>query len=217
MNCRNLSRLVRYAFCLSALLGAANVLGAAEWKSLFNGKDLSGWKVIGGAPTAWKVEDGLLYCAGGGSNWLATVDEYANFELELEFRQPEGGNSGVFLRAPEVPDVSAEGMEIQILDDPSPRYATIQPWQHCGSLYGVVPAKPGALKKAGEWQKYHIVCNGRKVQVTLNGEVVVDANLDEHKDKEADHPGIKRTTGHIGLQNHDTRMDFRNIRVRTLD
>ena len=52
------------------------------------------------------------------------------------------------------------------------------------------------------------------MKVTLNGEAVVDANLDEHKDKEAEHPGIQRTTGHIGLQNHDTPMAFRNIRVR---
>ena len=121
MNCRSLSGCVRYVFCISALLGLANGLVAAEWKPLFNGKDLSGWKVIGGSPTAWKVEDGLLYCGGGGGSWLATTDEYANFELELEFRLPEGGNSGVFLRTPEVSEPSSKGMEIQILDDPSPR------------------------------------------------------------------------------------------------
>src|SRR5580698_427988 len=167
------------ACCLSllSLMNPATVLADDEWKPLFNGKDLSGCHPEGGAGTAWHVEDGMLYCSGGGGGWLSTDKEYANFELELEFRLPEGGNSGVFLRAPQEGDGAYAGMEIQVLDDEAKEYATIQPWQHCGSIYGVVASKPGALKKAGEWQKYQIVCNGRKVKVTLNDMVIVDANL----------------------------------------
>ena len=81
----------------------------------------------------------------------------------------------------------------------------------------MVAAKPGAVKKPGEWQKYHILCNGRHVKVTLNDMVIVDANLDDHKDKYDSHPGLKRTAGFIGLQNHGTRLDYRNIRIKVLE
>ena len=70
------------------------------WRPLFNGKDLTGWKAIGGKLSSWGVEDGMLFTTGDGGGWLSTDDEYSDFELELEFRVPEGGNSGVFIRAP---------------------------------------------------------------------------------------------------------------------
>jgi hypothetical protein len=165
---------------------------------------------------SWKVEDGLLYCSGGGGGWLSTVDEYANFELHVEFRVPPDGNSGVFLRAPHVGNPAFAGMEIQILDDEAPMYAKLQPFQYCGSLYGVAAPKSRASRKAGQWQELDIVCDRREVKVKLNGTPIVDAKLDEHPDKVAEHPGIKRASGYIGLQNHGTRLDFRNIRVRVL-
>lgn len=203
-----------------ALLTLADRAGADDWKSLFNGKNLDGWKAVGGPMSAWKVEDGLLYCSGGGGGWLASEDEYGNFEIELEFRLPPGGNSGVFLRAPRQDNPAFAGMEIQILDDRSSKYPNLKPWQYCGSLYGVEPPKTPdgkpASKPAGEWQKMRITCNGRNVRVTLNGTPIIDANLDDHEDKQAAHPGLKRTSGYVGLQNHGTRLDFRNIRLRTL-
>ncbi len=202
---------------VTLIFGAAVASADDAWKPLFNGKDLTGWEPVGDAANVWRVEDGILICGGGRDGWLSTDKEYANFELELEFRLLPGSNSGVFLRSPREGTSAYVGMEIQVLDDDAEVYATIQPWQHCGSLYGVVAAKPGALKKPGQWQTYHIVCDGRKVKVTLNGIVVVDANLDDHKDKEATHPGLKRTTGYIGLQDHGTPVAYRNIRIRTLD
>lgn len=191
-------------------------LAEDSWQPLFNGKDLTGWEPVGTTDNAWSIDDGVLSGSGGGG-WLSTDKEYANFELKLEFRLPPGGNSGVFIRAPREGHQSVDGMEIQVLDNDDKQYANIEPWQHCGSLYGIVPAKLGALKKAGEWQTYHIVCNGRKIKVTLNDMLVVDANLDDHKDKEASRPGMKRPSGYIGLQSHGTRIDYRNIRILTLD
>jgi hypothetical protein len=67
---------------------------------LFNGKDLNGWQVIGNSLDSWQVKDSILYTEGKGGGWLSSTEEYADFKLELEFRIPEGGNSGVFLRAP---------------------------------------------------------------------------------------------------------------------
>jgi hypothetical protein len=201
---------------ISGMLVATQTACAEEWKAIFNGKDLSGWTAVDGPLTSWKVEDGLLYCSGGGGGWLSTVEQYSNFELELQFRVPPGGNSGVFLRSPHQGTPAYTGMEIQILDDEAPEYAQLKPYQYSGSLYGIVPPKVRVSKKAGEWQKMHITCNRRRIQVTLNDTLIVNANLDEHKDQEAEHPGIQRATGYVGLQNHGTRLDFKEIRLRVL-
>jgi 3-keto-disaccharide hydrolase len=190
---------------------------AGEWKPLFNGKNLKGWKAVNGPMDSWKAEDGVLFCTGkGGGGWLSTTSEYANFELELEYRLPPGGNSGVFVRAPHEGEPHLAGMEIQVLDDNDPMYATIMPAQHCGSVYGVQASKPGFTKKPGEWQKMAIVANGTKVKVTLNGTVVVDTDLKDHQDSAAKHPGINRAKGYVGLQNHGSRLDYRNLRIREL-
>jgi hypothetical protein len=199
-----------------SLVAIAPAVQAADWKPLFNGQDLNGWKAIDGPAGSWHVEDGLLVCSGQGSGWLSTDAQYANFELELEFRVPAGGNSGVFLRAPHEGNPAYAGMEIQILDDFDAQYANLKPAQYCGSLYDVVAAQPRVTKKAGEWQKMAITCNGNRVKVTLNGTQIVDADLAAHPDKLATHPGLKRPSGYVGLQNHSSRLDFRNLRIREL-
>ncbi len=199
-----------------AMLATASEASGDEWKTLFNGKDLSGWKAVDGPMAGWKVEDGMLYCSGGGGGWLSTLDEYTNFEIELQFRVPPGGNSGVFLRAPHQGNPAFAGMEIQILDDESPEYAKLQPFQYCGSLYGIAAPKSRVSKKAGEWQKMAIKCSGRNVQVKLNDTLIVDANLDQHQDQLGPHPGINRAKGYVGLQNHGTRLDFKDVRLRVL-
>jgi hypothetical protein len=204
------------AVLLAALVCSCRGADAADWKTLFNGKDLSGWKAIDGPASSWHVEDGLLFCSGQGSGWLSTDAEYGNFELELDFRVPAGGNSGVFLRAPHEGNPAFAGMEIQILDDYDAQYASLKPAQYCASLYDVCPAQPRVSKKAGEWQHMNIVCNGTRVKVILNGTQVVDADLAAYPDKLATHPGLKRTTGYVGLQNHGSRLDFRNLRIREL-
>lgn len=205
---------------LAALLAfGVLVAGAAaddEWKPLFNGEDLAGWQAVDGPLESWQVEDAMLSTTGQGGGWLSTTEEYANFELELEFRVPPGGNSGVFLRAPHEGNPAFAGMEIQVLDDYAEEYAKLQPAQYCGSLYGVAAAEPRVSLKAGEWQKLAILCDGDKVRVELNGTVVVDTDLDDHQDKIQEHPGVKRTTGYVGLQNHGSRLDYRKLRIRVL-
>ena len=85
-----------------------------------------------------------------------------------------------------------------------------------GYSYDVVPPGKRVTKEAGEWNKMRIVAKGRKVAVEINGEKVVDADLDEHKDAFKKHPGLERKEGHIGLQSHDGRVEFRNIYVKPL-
>jgi hypothetical protein len=203
--------------CLTIAAAQAGSARSADWQPLFNGKDLSGWKSID-APIdeSWKAEDGLLYCTGKGAGWLSTDKEYGDFEIELEFKSPKGGNSGVFLRAPHEGNPAFAGMEIQVLDDYDDQYSKLNDYQYCGSLYDVVAAKPRVTKKAGEWQKMQISCQGNKVKVTLNGTQIVDADISAHKDKLPTHPGLARTKGYIGLQNHGSRLDYRNIKIREL-
>lgn len=186
------------------------------WRDLFNGKDLSGWEQIGGSEKTWDAENGLLYTDAGEGGWLSTTEEFADFELELEFRVPVGGNSGVFIRAPREGNPAFEGSEIQILDDFDAQYAELQPWQYCGSVYATVAPSRRVTLPAGTWQKMFVRCLGPEVQVKLNGFPIIDANLDEHQDKLEGHPGLNRRSGYIGLQNHGTRLDFRNLRIREL-
>lgn len=191
-------------------------LVAADWAPLFDGKTLSGWKAIDGPADSWGAGDGVLYTTGKGGGWLSTDKEYGDFELKLEFNVPPGGNSGVFLRAPHEGNPAFAGMEIQVLDDAAKEYAQLQDYQYCGSLYDVAAANPRAVLPAGQWQTMHIECRGRKVKVTLNGKQVVDADLDAHPGKVPTHPGLKRTAGHVGLQNHGARVEFRNLQILPL-
>ena len=138
--------------------------------------------------------------------------------LRLEFKLSEGGNNGVGIRTPLEGDAAYQGMEIQVLDDPAPRYKDIKPGQHCGSIYDVFPAKQGALKPAGQWNAYEISADGRRVRIKLNGTVIVNADLDTVKDPAVlkRHPGLARKAGHIGFLGHGTLVEFRNVRVKEL-
>src|SRR5262249_4747119 len=159
----------------------------------------------------------LLYVQGSGGGWLMTEKEYGDFEVRLEFKVPVNGNSGVALRAPLEGQPHVQGMEIQILDDEGPAYKTLKPYQYTGSLYGVVPPSRRVSKPAGEWNRYRIVARGRQVTVELNGTTVVDANLDDYKKDFEAHPGLLRKKGHLGLQSHDGRVEFRNLYVKELE
>jgi hypothetical protein len=112
-------------------------------------------------------------------------------------------------------------MESQILDDTADQYKNLKPYQYHGSIYGVVPAKRGHLKPVGEWNTQEIALNGRDVKITLNGTVIVDANLDEASNPKTldgnPHPGLKNPKGHIGFLGHGTKVEFRNIRLKDLD
>ena len=179
---------------------------------LFNGKDLSGWEAVGGPADCWAWQDGKVVCKGGKGGWLCTKEQYGDFEIEVEYNCPKDGNSGVFIRAPREGHTSKVGMEIQILDDDAEIHKNIKPFQHTASIYGVVaPSKP-AQKKAGEWNTMRIRCKGDQVTVTLNGERVVDADMSAYEDLKG-----RPRKGYIGLQNHGTPVEFRNVRLRVLE
>jgi len=206
---------------LLTLLVAITCFAADEpgFVPIFNGKDLSGWTIRGQYGPGYVVEDGKIVCPADGGGNLFTEKEYANFILRFEFKLNEGSNNGIGIRAPYEGDAAYKGMEIQILDHDAPVYrGKLRPAQYHGSIYDVVAAKTGYLKPTGEWNGEEIIADGRHIKVTLNGTVIVDANLDEVTDPAVlkKHPGLARTTGHIGLLGHHSRVEFRNMRVREL-
>ncbi|HVX13412.1 MAG TPA: DUF1080 domain-containing protein [Pirellulales bacterium] len=207
---------------LGMLLTSVARLPAAEdekgFVSLFDGKTLDGWQLIGKVGPGYVVKDGVLVCPKDGGGKLFTNKEYANFVLRFEYWVEPGGNNGIGLRAPLEGDAAYFGMESQVLDDDAPQYANLEPGQYHGSIYKVLPAKRGAPKKAGEWNTEEIVCDGRHVKVTVNGQVTVDGNLDDVKDPETlkAHPGMQRTRGFVGFLGHASHVEFRNIRIKEL-
>jgi 3-keto-disaccharide hydrolase len=208
--------------CASTSNGRDSEKGFAP---LFNGKDLTGWEYGTGAGAkagnGYQVaEDGILYCTKTDGGNLYTTRDYDNFILRFDFKLERDGNNGIGVHAPTTGDVSYAGIEIQVLDDEGPKHkGIIKSWQHHGSVYGCVAAKPGSLKPVGEWNTEEIVVDGRRIKVTCNGQVIVDADLDKDvTDPEAiaKHPGLNRTTGRIALLGHGTRVEFRNLQVKEL-
>ncbi len=203
------------------LLGAAALVPAAEpgFLPLFDGKTLNGWTLIGGVGPGYLVKDGILTCPADGGGNLFTEKEYANFIFRFEYRLSPGGNNGIGVRAPLNGRASYEGMEIQILDDRNEKYrGVIRPEQYSGSVYGMIPARTGFQKAAGQWNEEEILLDGRHVRVTMNGSILIDESLDIAREPEVlkEHPGVKRTAGHIGLLGHGTLVEFRNLRVKPL-
>ena len=110
-------------------------------------------------------------------------------------------------------------MEIQILDNQSPRYKDkLRSTQYHGSIYDVAPAKRGFLKPIGNWNKEEITADGRQITVKLNGTTIVNFNLDSVADSKTlqKHPGLSRKKGHIGFLGHGTKVEFRNIRIKEI-
>jgi len=201
--------------CFLPSASSADNQAPEGFEPLFNGKDLAGWKVNeGGKIKNWGAENGILFVQGGGAGWLMTEKEYGDFEIRLEYKMPKHGNSGVALRSPMRGDPAYVGMEIQLLDDAN--WKGLRPAQFTGSIYDVVPASQHVCKPFGEWNTMRIVAQGRHVTVEHNGVQIVDANLDDHKDRADKHPGLMRAKGHLGLQSHDGRVEFRNLFVKPL-
>jgi len=192
--------------------------GCSGFVKLYNERDLSGWDVQGGKIESWAADGELLSCVGANGGWLRTSREYSDFVVKLEYRIPEGGNSGVGLRFPPTGDPAHAGMEIQILDDDAAVFRGIKPAQHTGSIYYQAPASKRAANPPGEWNAYEITCAGPHVRVNLNGQVINDAMVDTFTTAQGNHTPLaeRPRIGYVGLQSHGSRVDFRNILLRDL-
>ncbi len=176
---------------------------------LVNGRDLSGWQQAGSGD-CWQIEDGLLTCTGQRGSWLRSARQYGDFNLRLQYKLEPGGNSGVYIRVPESGNHHGQGagIEVQVLDDAHPRYAKLKPYQFTASLYAILPAAPRVARPAGQWNSLEIDCHGRRYRVVHNGTVVVETDAEKT-------PELQRrlTAGFLGLQNHSSRVWYRDLRI----
>jgi len=192
---------------------------AKGFKLLFNGKDIDGWV---GNKDGYVVRNGAIVVdpkRGGGN--LYTAEQYGDFIMRFEFRLTPGANNGLGIRTPLRGDPAYVGMELQILDNTSPKYKNLRPYQYHGSIYGVVPAKRGYLKPIGEWNYEEVIADGPHIIVRLNGTTIVDADIEKASTPQTmdhrKHPGLKRDKGHIAFCGHGDRVEFRNLRIKPLD
>ncbi|MDA3924318.1 MAG: DUF1080 domain-containing protein [Kiritimatiellae bacterium] len=209
---------------MAALAVTGGVFAAEDAKncegfvSLFNGKDLTGWI---GSTEGYAVENGILYSHPKKGGNLYVDKEFADFILRFEFKVPENANNGLGIRCEKGKNAAYSGMELQVLDDRGSKYTKLQPYQYHGSIYGVVPSKKqkdGSTyqKPTGEWNFQEVRAIGDHIMVILNGEVIVNAYLDdisETVDKKK-HPGLHNKKGYIGWLGHGARVEWRNIRIK---
>jgi hypothetical protein len=168
---------------------------AADWTTLFDGKSLSAFNMIGDAN--WQLVDGVVQ-ANKGNGFLVTKNSYGDFQIRVEFWVDDDANSGVFIRCENPQQITAmNGYEVNIFDKrPDPTYGT-------GAIVDV--AKPLTMMKAGgKWNTYEITAQGSHMVVVLNGTKTVDVQ----------HTGHAR--GAIGLQYGAGTVKFRSVQIRQL-
>lgn len=191
----------------SILLFCAFIPATAQSESLFNGKDLSGWKIYG--TEKWYVEDGLLVCESGPDEeygYLGTLNEYTDFELTLEFKQGADGNSGVFFRS-SIEGTTITGWQAEVAPPGSNTGGVYESYGR-GWLIQPEPEKDKFLK-FGEWNTMKIRVQGSLVETWLNGEEMI--TLEDEK--------IGEATGIIALQIHSgggIKVMWRNINIQVL-
>jgi hypothetical protein len=194
------------------------------WRLLFDGRSLAGWRSFKSEqpPSGWSIVDGVLVRTGPGGD-LMTVEQFGSFELELDFKIAEGGNSGIMYRVTTEGDAPYwSGPEYQILDNERHRDAKNGPDRLTGANYDLIAPSPDASRPAGEWNTARIVVQGNHVEHWLNGTKVVTYEfgspewtrlVEESKFKAWPIYG-KAQRGHLVLQDHGDQVEFRNIKIR---
>jgi hypothetical protein len=198
---------------------------SSEWRALFDGSSVAQWRgyQMDSLPGGWRIEDGSLVRAGGEGD-IITRDQFGDFELELEWKVGPAGNSGIMYRVTEADSSTYRtGPEYQILDDAAHQDGKNR-LTSAGSAYGLYAAPAGVVKPAGEWNSARIVAHGAHIEHWLNGQKVVEYELwspdweaKVRNSKFVEWTGYGRSPrGHIALQDHGDRVEFRNIRIREL-
>lgn len=185
-------------------------------ESLWGGKDLSGFEGAGGpAEQCWAVQDGAIVGLPKKGPWLRTQQEFADFNLRLEYRVDPGANSGIYVRVPadgkhhrKDESEPPAGFEVQILDDSAKKHAKLKPYQFCGSVYDIAGATKHVGRPPGQWNTLELNCDGHHVTSTHNGVVIVDATPEEFPLLK-----LRKLKGYLGFQNHGGGVAYRNIRI----
>jgi hypothetical protein len=203
----------------TALLAASCAMTAhsedkSEWKPLFNGRNLDGWKHVG--PGEVVVENGTLKTVGGMGLLWYTGEKIGNAVIKVVYRAPDD-NSGIFIRIPEAPTEPwmpvNKGYEVQIDDSDDD-------WHRTGVLYSFT--KTLAQPKLQEWNTMEITLDGERTMVAVNGTKVTEYRegepVPEKKQKSEPDRGKRAASGYIGVQNHDVKdvVYFKEISVKKL-
>ncbi|MBT5995511.1 MAG: DUF1080 domain-containing protein [Candidatus Marinimicrobia bacterium] len=214
---------------LSFILSALFMIGCSsygDWTVLFDGKEIHGLRGYkqSGLPDAWVIVDGTLKTVPGHGVDLISEDIYKNFELELEWKVPPKGNSGIFYFATEEGDyIWQSAPEMQVLDDAGHTNGE-STLTSAGSLYALVAATESVVNPVGEFNKVRIKVKNNHVEHWLNGTKVVeyeyqsDAMWELVKESKFNSMPkfAKATEGHIGIQGDHGEIWYRNIRIRKL-
>lgn len=212
----------------------------SEWIYMFDGKTTDGWRGYNKEtlPKKWEVINGELTFNtelklekdwDGGNDIIYYKEQFENFELYLEWKLPKGGNSGVFYHVQEGYNAPHNiSPEYQILDDDGweeINNAKLKNWQKAGANYGMhEPNISKKLNPSGQWNSSRIIYYNNKVEHWLNGKIILSffkdsddwnkkRNSETFRDK-TDYGKFKK--GYIALQDHDTPIWFRNIRIKKL-
>lgn len=199
--------------------------GAAGWRLLFDGRTTAGWRGYGldTMPTGWKVVSGALTRVGETRD-IITRDEFGDFELALQWKIAPGGNSGIMYRVHESGNPSYfSGPEMQVLDDARNADGK-DPLTSAGADYALYAAPRGVVRPAGQWNDVRLVVKGNHVEHWLNGTRVVEYELQSAdwkarvaKSKFSAWPEYGQfARGHIALQEHGARVQYRSIKIRAL-
>jgi len=196
---------------------------AQGWRLLFDGTTTEGWRGFRSRamPAGWQVVDGALTRVAEAGD-IVTLDTFSDFELAFDWKIPPGGNSGVLFRVSEdVEQAWNAGPEYQILDNAG-HPEGLQPETAAGADYALHPPFRDVTRPPGEWNQGRIVVSGDHVEHWLNGEKVVDYEIGSDEwmarvsvSKFAPFPNFGRVRkGRIALQDHDTEVAYRNIKIK---
>lgn len=211
---------------VALLASSACQTAQPQWVSLFDGQDIAthwrGFKMAT-VPDGWRVVDGAITRAGDGADLLSR-EQYTNFEFEFDWKVPPAGNSGIMFRVNESFDATYHtGPEYQILDNTLHADGK-SPLTSAGANYALHAPARDASRPVGEWNQGRLVVNGNNVQHWLNGEKVVDYTLGTpewsalvkaSKFNEWLRYG-REPRGHLVIQDHGDRVQFRNLRIKVL-
>ena len=227
--------------CIIILLTACNSKKDSDWIYLFDGETTEGWRAYNGEtiPDKWAAVDGNLTFDtelkleeewSGGGDIIYHKEQFEYFELYLEWKLPKGGNSGVFYHVQEGYNAPYEiSPEYQILDDEGweeINNAKLESWQKSGADYAMYEPNIDnkSLNPAGEWNSSRIIYTKEKAEHWLNGKLLLsfvpyseDWYSKRNSGKWDDFPDYgKFKNGYIALQDHDTPIWFRNIKIKKL-
>ena len=236
-----MSRIINiFKFFIIMLFISCDSSKNSDWIYMFDGKTTDGWRGYNNEtmPKKWEVINGELTFNtelklekdwDGGNDIIYYKEQFENFELYLEWKLPKGGNSGVFYHVQEGYDAPHNiSPEYQILDDDGweeINNAKLKNWQKAGANYGMhEPNISKKLNPSGQWNSSRIIYDNNKVEHWLNGKIILSffkdsddwnkkRNSEILRDK-TDYGKFKK--GYIALQDHDTPIWFRNIRIKKL-